>query len=92
MEPCKIPNCKPAPASPELQVQGQTIRDLKLDASAANHEAQFTLESQAANTSIRAQGKVALKDNYYAVAQLDTQDIPLQPLFAAYLPEQAAEP
>ncbi len=68
---------------------GQIIRDLKLDASAANHEAQFTLESQVANTSIRAQGKVALKDNYYAVAQLDTQGIPLQPLFAAYLPAQA---
>jgi translocation and assembly module TamB len=74
---------------PELQVRGQTIRDLKLDASAANHEAQFTLASQAANTSISAQGKVALKDNYYTVAQFDTQAIPLQPLFAAYLPEQA---
>jgi len=73
----------------ELQVQGQTIRGLKLDASAANHEAQFTLESQVADTSIRAQGKVALKDNYYAVAQLDTQGIPLQPLFAAYLPAHA---
>jgi translocation and assembly module TamB len=76
---------------PELQVGGQTIRDLKLDASAANHEAQFTLGSQLANTSVSAQGKVALKDNYYAVVQLDTPDIPLKPLFAAYLPEQAPE-
>ena len=74
---------------PELQVRGQTIRNLKIDASAANHEAQFTIESLAANTSIRGQGKVALKDNYYADAQLDTQNIPLQPLFAAYLPAQA---
>jgi translocation and assembly module TamB len=74
---------------PELQVHGQIIRDLKLDASAANHEAQFTLDAQAANTSVRGQGKVALKDNYYAVAQLDTQRIPLQPLFAAHLPAQA---
>ncbi len=75
---------------PELQVQGQSVRDLKLDVSAANHEAQFTLGSQVANTSIRGQGKVALKDTYYAVAQLDTEGIPLQPLFAAYLPERAA--
>jgi len=74
---------------PELQVQGQTIRGLSLDASAANHEAQFTLGSQLANTSIRGQGKVELKDNYYATAQLETQDIPLKPLFTAYLPEQA---
>ena len=44
---------------PELQVHGQTIRGLNLDASAANHEAQFTLGSQLVNTSIRAQGKVA---------------------------------
>jgi translocation and assembly module TamB len=85
------PELRASASSQELHVQGQTIRDLKLDASAANHEAQFTLGSQAAGTSIRAQGKVALKDNYYAVAQLDTQDIPLQPLFAVYLPEQAAE-
>ncbi len=74
---------------PELQVQGQIIRDLKFDASAANHEAQFTLDAQAANTSVRGQGKVALKDNYYAVAQLDTQRIPLQPLFAAHMPTQS---
>ena len=76
---------------PELQVQGQTIRGLNLDASAANHEAQFTLGSQLANTSIRGQGKIALNDNYDASAQLETQDIPLKPLFTAYLPEQAPQ-
>ncbi len=85
------PELQASASSQELQVQGEAIRDLKLDASAANHEAQFTLGSRAAGTSIRAQGKVALKDNYYAVAQLDTEDIPLQPLLAVYLPEQAAE-
>ena len=85
------PEFKASVRMPELQVHGQTIRGLNLDASAANHEAQFTLGSQLANTSIRAQGKVALNDDYYASAQLDTQSIPLEPLFAAYLPGQAPQ-
>jgi translocation and assembly module TamB len=42
-------------------------------------------------TAIRANAKVNLIDDYAADATLDTQAIPLQPIFAIYAPEQAAE-
>ena len=75
---------------PQLVIQDQTITGLKLQMNMADHIANATLDSSAVGTSIRAQGKVNLSGDYLADASLDTQAIPLQPLFAVYAPEQAA--
>jgi translocation and assembly module TamB len=75
---------------PQLVIQNQTITGLKLQMNVADHVGNATLDSSAVGTSIRAQAKVNLSGDYLADASLDTQAIPLQPLFAVYAPEQAA--
>jgi translocation and assembly module TamB len=57
----------------------------------ANHLATANLTSAAVGTTIRANAKVNLTGDYAADATLDTQAIPLQPIFAIYAPEQAAD-
>jgi len=74
---------------PELVIQKQAITGVKLQMNVADHFANATLVSSAVNTSIHAQAKVNLSGDYLADASLDTEAIPLQPLFAVYAPEQA---
>lgn len=74
---------------PKLVVQGQTISSLTLQTNVANHVANATLDSEAVNTSIRARATVNLTGDYQTTASIDTQPIPLAPLVAAYLPDQA---
>jgi len=83
------PQGKASLTIPQLNVQNQQIKDISLEASVANHEATFNLGSRVVDTPLRAQGKVALTGDYYADASLDTPVIPLQPILAAYAPEQA---
>ncbi len=76
---------------PSLGIQQQTISDIRLHASLANHQATAQLTSSAVNTSISANAKVALTGDYPVDATLDTQGIPLGPLLAIYAPDQAAD-
>lgn len=76
---------------PQLDVQGQQIRDINFQGDVANHTANFTLSSAVSNTPLHAEGKVALTGDYYAEARVDTPVVPLQPLLAAYAPAQAAD-
>jgi len=76
---------------PQLTVKDQKIADVNFQTNVANHEATFNLASQVVNTPLRADGKVALTGDYYAQARLDTPVIALQPLLAAYAPEEASE-
>jgi len=76
---------------PELVIQKQTITGLNLRMSVVNHVANATLVTSAVNTTIQAKAKINLTGDYLADASLDTQAIPLQPLFAVYAPEQAAD-
>jgi translocation and assembly module TamB len=57
----------------------------------ANHLATADLTSAAVGTQIKANAKVNLTGDYLADARLDTQTIPLQPIFAIYAPDQAAD-
>ncbi|HEY1579755.1 MAG TPA: translocation/assembly module TamB domain-containing protein [Terracidiphilus sp.] len=74
---------------PKLVVQQQTISNIHLQASVANHQATAQLTSAAVGSSIKASAKIALTGDYPADATLDTQNIPLGPLLATYAPEQA---
>jgi translocation and assembly module TamB len=75
---------------PQLVVQNQTIKALKLQMDVADRVANAMLTTSAVNTNIQAKAKVNLTGDYLADATLDTQAIPFAPLLAAYLPEQAA--
>jgi translocation and assembly module TamB len=72
---------------PSLNVQGQNVTGIKLQADVANHVANATLQSSAVNTSIQAKAKIELTGDYLADATLDTQGIPLGPLIAVYAPQ-----
>ncbi len=76
---------------PQLVVQKQTITGLSLKMNVANHVADATLSSSAVNTSIQAKARVHLNGDFLADATVDTQSIPLQPLFAIYAPDQAPD-
>ncbi|HEY0564554.1 MAG TPA: translocation/assembly module TamB domain-containing protein [Terriglobales bacterium] len=74
---------------PRLVAQKQTIEGIALNTTVANHVANFALDSQAVNTTIRGRGRVDLVGNYNSDITLDTQRIPLGPLVALYAPAQA---
>ena len=74
---------------PILNVSGQAIQNINLQTNVQNHVANFALNSAVVNTYVRAKGQVGISGDYPANVTLDTGNIPLQPLFAAYAPAQA---
>jgi translocation and assembly module TamB len=76
---------------PQIDIQNQRIAQVNLRMNVANHFATANLTSSAVGTAIRANAKVHLTGDFPADATLDTQAIPLQPIFAIYAPEQAAD-
>jgi translocation and assembly module TamB len=76
---------------PQIEVQNQKIADVHLQMNVANHLATANLTSAAVGTQIKANARVSLTGDYAADATLDTQTIPLQPIFAIYAPTQAAD-
>ena len=76
---------------PQIEIQNQKIADVNLQMNVANHLATANLSSSAVGTAIRANAKVNLTGDYAADATLDTQAIPLQPIFAIYAPDQAVD-
>jgi translocation and assembly module TamB len=76
---------------PQIEIQDQKIADVNLQMNVANHLATANLTSAAVGTMIRANTKVNLTGDFLADATLDTQTIPLQPIFAIYAPAQASD-
>jgi len=73
---------------PKLVIQNQPVSAIKLDLNVADHIGNATLSSTAVGASIQAKAKVDLSGDFLADASLDTNAFPLQPLLAAYAPEQ----
>jgi translocation and assembly module TamB len=74
---------------PSLVVEKQTIEKINLQLNMADHVANATLSSSAVHSSIQAKARIELSGDYPTDATLDTQGIPLQPLIAAYAPDEA---
>jgi translocation and assembly module TamB len=75
---------------PVLQVQKQTIRGLTFKTDVRDHVANLNLDSQVAQTYVRANGTVGIDAPYQANLRVDTGRIAFQPLLALYAPAQAA--
>ncbi|HEY6350839.1 MAG TPA: translocation/assembly module TamB domain-containing protein, partial [Candidatus Angelobacter sp.] len=75
---------------PTLQVKGQTIRGFKFDTTLRNRVADIALNSDVAETYVKATGTVGMDAPYMTNLRVDTGRIPFQPLLAVYLPAQAA--
>jgi translocation and assembly module TamB len=74
---------------PTLAIEAQTISALNLHVSLANHTAHAELTSSAMGAAIQAMATVALSGDYVADASVDTKPFGLQPLLAAYAPDEA---
>ncbi|HVZ19212.1 MAG TPA: translocation/assembly module TamB domain-containing protein, partial [Terriglobales bacterium] len=76
-------------AIPKLQVKDQSINNIDVKADVANHVANVVLGSQVINTSLGGHATINLTGDYETTATIDTQSIPLAPLVAVYMPDQA---
>jgi len=74
---------------PRLQIRNQEISNLAFTSDIANHVARLNLASDVLNTHAEGRGAIRLRGDYPADFSFDTKAIPLQPLFAMYVPEQA---
>ncbi len=81
----KAPQLEAAIAAPRLQIRGQKLDGLKLQASVAQEQARLTLASTVVGANIQARGTVNLDSGYNATVNLDTQKIELGPFLATYL-------
>ena len=75
---------------PSLVIQGQTIDQVNLQLNVADHMGNATLTSSVLKTSIQAKASAQLTGDFEADASVDTQGIPLQPVFAIIAPEESA--
>ena len=75
---------------PELKVQKQTIRGVTFNTSVRDHLATLALNSDVAQTYVKANGTVRIEAPYMADLRLDTGRIAFPPLLAIYAPAQAA--
>ncbi len=69
---------------PQLELQQKSIGALKADLRVADHHADLNLDSNVAQASVRAHGRVNLSGGYYTEAAIDTGAIPLDRLMARY--------
>lgn len=74
---------------PRLQIRNQEISNLSFTSDIVNHVAKLNLASDVLNTHAEGRGTIRLSGNYPADFSFDTKALPLQPLFAMYIPGQA---
>jgi translocation and assembly module TamB len=77
-------------AAAKLEVQGQAVTGLSLNAHLADHAVHAVLASSAVDTNIHGEATIALRDNWPATIQLDTQTISLATALAAFAPGMAS--
>ena len=86
----KSPELTASLTIPTLQIQNQTIRGLTFNTNLRDHKADISLDSQVAETYVKANGDIGIEAPYMANLKVDTGRIPFQPLLAVYAPAQAA--
>jgi translocation and assembly module TamB len=67
---------------PELQIQQNSISELKAEIRVANHAADLNLDSRVSQASIHAHGRVALSGEYYTDSVIYKGAVPLDVLLA----------
>jgi translocation and assembly module TamB len=77
---------------PRLQVRDASISDIKTDINVANHQAHLALDSEVAQTSVKARGTLNISDGHYTWATLDTKGMPIEGLLALYAPGKSNGP
>lgn len=76
---------------PSLTLNGKTISHTRVQLNEAHHVANVDLASSVANSPIHGKAQVELKGDFQIDGSLDTPAIPIEPLLAAYAPEEDAD-
>jgi translocation and assembly module TamB len=87
----KHPQLSATASIPELQVHDKTISGINAQLEVANRSANFSVNSNIAQSFVQARGTVALTGDKYGTIHLDSKGIALNTLLAAYLPTQAQD-
>ena len=69
---------------PKLEVQQKSLLGVNADIHVANKQADLSLESQVAQASVHARGRVDLTGDYQTDASIDTSALPLEVLMATF--------
>jgi translocation and assembly module TamB len=69
---------------PKLDVKGKSVAGVKAQLQVANKRADFALDSEISQASLKARGRVDLTGNYETEASVDSSVIPLGVLLATY--------
>jgi translocation and assembly module TamB len=72
---------------PQLQIEDQTISQVKAQLNFVNQHANFTLNSIVVGGYAQAKGDIDLRGTYPATASLDVRALPIGGLLASYLPQ-----
>jgi translocation and assembly module TamB len=73
---------------PKLTIGGQVISQTKLQVNEANHMANADLVSSVVGSTLHGKAQVNLSGDYLTDASVDSQKFSLEPLLAAYEPEE----
>ena len=76
---------------PDLAVAGETISQIHLQLSAANHVANLEFAASVASAPLQGKARVNLGGDYMTEASLDTQTFALKPILAAFAPDEEAD-
>jgi len=71
---------------PQVQLQQNSISNLKAELRVADQHADLNVNSQVAQSSIQVHSRVNLTDGYYTDAAIDTTTVPIDVLLSAYVP------
>jgi translocation and assembly module TamB len=87
----KTPELEATLDAPKLQVGTQKLDGLKAQATVAQQQASFTLDSNVVGAALHAHGSVELTGDYEATATADTEEIQLGPVLTSFLPEAPSD-
>lgn len=76
---------------PRLQVQKETIQNIRFRTHLQNQVADLALDSSVAQTYVKGRGSIGIQAPYMANIKLDTGRIAFAPLLALYAPAQAGD-
>jgi translocation and assembly module TamB len=76
---------------PKLEMQGQSLSAVKLQAHLENRVANATLSASSVGAEIQAKARIETTGDHETDATLDTKSFPLAPLLATYAPDAAGQ-
>ena len=77
--------------APNLTLRDQVLDGLKIRATLAGRQAEFSVDSSVLGNYVQARGNVNLNSDYDATVHIDTHVVQLGPFMATYLPGRARD-